>query len=763
MDAFTEGPILGAVVGNTNTVGAFWEPRGRNADILTNARGNRITPSVAIHYAPLGSRQATVFVGEDAIAKEKKQPGGLIQNLRMYVGLNSRELDLEALGRTAPKLVPDRTNTRLMLKTRIGLDPGEVPVEQLSSLLVKSLQDRLATQLPSDIGSMRQVVVAAPPYYSMSQRESLRRVILTLDGVSLCGVVSEPLAALVGSGILGDTNVRGSGQSVVVADIGGTSTCLSLLKEAATQQESPKGVQCFQCVGVAADLECGATSVNQEILADLGDAFKQKCGQNMNEKNLKKVAPEVERLKCDGKGGIDVDLPDADSDSEEGEFEYTMDGQKMKRFCARILKVIKRLTTSILKSTGTKAADVTHVVLCGGGARLHAVEEYFQEAFQEADILGGARHAPEQTPDYIVALGCAKLGAFAATLPDSVKPCLRELEANPHLVFYAADAVGEGIAVSSNVTLASVEKGKTAAAIALEVASGTRDILVKKDTPLPVSVMRHFGCATPFAMVHLVEMADIEDPLYATPLGSVCLRLPTRIAPSRADEGDPTPPTVAVRVTVTPHGCVEVQALVTHPESSDLTVVSSLPLQAYTGNTQPMKPPVVPKIKETPQTQPQPQAQAPAEPPRAATPTQPPPAAPLESPREKARIDIYDRFQALAWFFQDMKSFNGMYAVSQADEKVVENAMLEANRASQAEYPTVEPALAALEKLNRDCSMTVGKPPHSGVLIELALGLWQFAVAPQGDEVALLMQAFAMKTPAEHRTNDSGETLLHSV
>ena len=818
---------MGCVVGDTNTVGVLWEPRGRVPEVLTNSRGGRTTPSAAIYFAVAGTRHApNVFTGEYALAKERRQPGGLITGVKKYVGMSAQDIDMESLQASAPHIRPDKTNTKLTYHTRIGNEEGSVPVERLPFLLAQDLKEQAEQLLPSDMGPVSQVVVGVPVFYSLAQREVLRRVMLTLDKVDAAFAVSEPFGTLVGSGLLARSTEAAAGSHVVVVDVGGSSLVVSVLREASEAHFAgarAEGVHCYECVAVHGNVGVGSESVDDQILADIAAAYKKGCGEELPEKKAKKLREDVANLKKTGHGDLELELPDDD------ELEYSMSGQQFGRFCGVVVAAVQTCLAAALTSGGVAAESVTHVVLSGGGAKSAPIEAHLHQHYPDWDIIGGLHHDVEQDPQHVSALGCALLGEFL-TDPAAAKYA-RAMEANPHVCFYTPaaslhpDAAGTA---GPDVVAVEVANHRTQAALAIEVLSGCHDILVKKNTPLPYSACRHFGCASAFARVALVEL-PADDAAHARRLGSVVLRLPAKSL-GRKDE-----PSVCLKVTVTASGAVEILALDAHPDRRNMTVISSARLlrdPAYARGPTPTTAPAaapVDRRSNTPQSgehrrgpstpagtpadtalrgrsgsvadshrsdasaaavvdrrsnTPQAAAQGGATPPvqpldrqpqAAAAPVaaahQAAAAAPAAAPREYTfqEIDdmvteLFDQYQALQWFFEDMHQFRGLFNVPQDKVPAILQIMESAYSLTQSGHATGPEAAGCIQALKDACSFSIAHlPKHTGSLMHVALGLWQFVIAPQDDDTALLTQAFRINTPLAHRLDEGGDTLAHKV
>ena len=284
--------------------------------------------------------------GEDALLREGRLPGGIITGLQKYVGLHPLEVDLDVLAAEKPGIVSDKTNTRLLYRTRVGSKEGEVQVEKLTTLLIESFTTRSSAVLGDvPVGGY---VLAMPIYYTQQQRQSVLRSVSayarTQPGVAddpFLHAIAEPICAVFGSSI---SLKAPPSEVVVVVDVGGSSTLVSLV------EISQKGdfETNISVIAVEGSASIGSQVINQQMTTEISLEYEKTAGKKLtSQTHLKLVASNVETLKRDGHGDAYLDLFDND------ELEYSVSQLKMSEFAKPITDIITNSITQAAEVAGT--------------------------------------------------------------------------------------------------------------------------------------------------------------------------------------------------------------------------------------------------------------------------------------------------------------------------------------------------------------------------------------------------------------------------
>eukprot|EP01064_Diplonema_japonicum_P008475 TRINITY_DN15938_c0_g1_i1.p1 TRINITY_DN15938_c0_g1~~TRINITY_DN15938_c0_g1_i1.p1 ORF type:complete len:771 (+),score=159.35 TRINITY_DN15938_c0_g1_i1:72-2315(+) len=689
---FTPTPILGIVIGDTNSTCAMWEPVAGSVDMVTNSRGGRVTPTVAYYHTVVASQPPTVFVGEDAISRDMRQPGGLIKGMRAYVGANPTEIDLKNT-----KLKPDQTETKVMMRVRVGTADQDIPVDRVLTLLTDVFIER--GKLLTGDQKISQAVVAVPPYYTMKQRATVLRC-MSACGLTSSFTVSEPLAAVVG----GSQHTK-LDEYILVSDIGGGSILTSLV------YIDSKGS--LNCLSVNGDAHNGVSSIDEMILNEIDAEYEGKAGVKMTEKQRRRLLEKVEQIKKAGKGDIDVELPDSSS---EGEFEYTLTSVKLKKFSETILQICQATTMACLSDSHVSKENITTVLLAGGGARLIGVRSAFQEIFPDSDVVLGGGVPPEE----VISIGAATIGSFFTQ------------DSSPELtsdMFHNLDLASP--ARSKNLVV--VENEKTVHGIGVLTHGNESDLLLPPNTQLPASACHYFSCRSKTGVATLINLPSNSA------LGSLAFDVPGYPLPAGYNA-----PNLALKLSVAVDGAVEI--VVIDLSGKDTMLRTGRLQESAVDPKQPVekereKERVVEKEKEQEKI--------------------------TEVPIPQATCDAYleslnDRCQALEWFLESA-SLQVEYPTPEGKVTTIRAAIAASEAAMQHPAPNAVLIKQHLDALDEACGFAVSgvTTGQTHKLINVALGCWIFAVAPQDDDAALLKEGMKLGIPVEHSLGTS--TLCHEI
>ncbi|KAJ9448276.1 Mediator of RNA polymerase II transcription subunit 37f [Diplonema papillatum] len=799
---FEQQPSVGLVVGDTNACCALWESTGGTVDTVVNARGDRVTPAVAFYHSAVSSQPPQVFVGEDALAREARAPGGLIEGLKCFVGLSPQDIDTDARLLQNRGITADTTNTKLVQHVRIGTAPSTIPVERLLTVLATAFRERVEFLLGDK--KVRQFVVAAPPYYTLQQRSVVSRC-LVQAGASAVYVVADALAAVVGSGL----HKRASPGDVVVVDIGGSSVTVTVVKAG-----DDGGLR---VAAVGGDVRVGSKSINAAMLEELKARHQDRTGREMTPKQQKKYAGAIESVKRHGKGEVDVELQEEDD-----EIEVSFSSAKLLDLAKPVLDAVTAAIDEAVGAAGVSATQCAAVLMVGGGARLAHAQACVQQKFPAADVLVGGAAPPEEA----VALGAAAIAgnacraaAAAAANSDAFDEFL-----NLPPAFLAVEPA-DGSRRSSlppvpppsqgTVHHVAVSDEKLRCSLGVVVINNKHDVMVNAGAQLPVCESRYFACPTPQVLVTVVEFPPGGDQrqvgsfvaAIAPPASlnepNVCVRL--SVAPSGALEVsvvDVSGPSDVSHASVgllrkVPAGIAAAKTTAVSAASANNTTLTTPRQTAATPPIHPMQPtPGTPaRYTGSQQQDTSPtssysgtasglftqggfgaslmnrSASMSAADPKPAAVTvesgrEPPAGVPPEewTPEqlEERLTDLNDRFQAVEWFLQ-AKSLVAQYPVPEGKLGAVEEAMREADVVTQSGTATGPQIQQLLDKLNAVCSFPVGAAQQQYPLMRIALGMWQFAVAPQDDDTQLLGDALKAGTPVAHPLGATGNTVLHEI
>src|SRR5215216_2080460 len=290
--------IIGIDLGTTNSVVAVME--GKEAKVIPNAEGNRLTPSV-VAFTDKGD----VLVGEPARRQAVTNPKRTVFSIKRFMGRRHNEVATEE------KMVPYEVvgGTEDYVKVRAG-DKEYTPSE-ISAMILRKLKEAAEAYLGHTV---RKAVITVPAYFNDSQRQA------TIDAAQVAGfdteweiedpktgkktkqrmrIINEPTAASLAYGLDKKKN-----EKIAVFDLGGGTFDISIL-------DVGDGV--FEVKATNGDTHLGGDDFDQVIIDYVADQFKKDNGIDLRKDQmaLQRLKEAAERAKKDlsQQTTTDINLP----------------------------------------------------------------------------------------------------------------------------------------------------------------------------------------------------------------------------------------------------------------------------------------------------------------------------------------------------------------------------------------------------------------------------------------------------------------------
>ena len=355
--------IIGIDLGTTNSCVAVLE--GGDPEVITNADGNRTTPSV-VAFTDEGER----LVGETAKRQAITNPGRTVTSIKRKMGENY-EVNISADGK-------EKTYSP----------------EQISSMILRKIKEDTEDRLGRDVNK---AVITVPAYFNDSQRQATKDA-GKLAGLEVERIINEPTAASLAYGLKDESD-----QTILVYDLGGGTFDVSIL-------ELGDGV--FEVVATDGDTKLGGDDFDQRVIDWLVDQFKSKEGIDLSEDQSAlqrlKTAAEEAKQELSTRKETTINLPYITANQSGPK--HLDEKLTRAKFESMIDDMLSR-TMDILESTLSEASmdknDIDQVVLVGGSTRIPKVQELINE-----HIPGKINK--EINPDEVVARGAAIQGGVLA-------------------------------------------------------------------------------------------------------------------------------------------------------------------------------------------------------------------------------------------------------------------------------------------------------------------------------------------------------------
>src|SRR3954467_4852220 len=275
--------IIGIDLGTTNSVVAVME--GKEAKVIPNAEGNRLTPSV-VAFTDKGD----VLVGEPARRQAVTNPKRTVFSIKRFMGRRHSEVASEE------KMVPYEVvgGTEDYVKVKAG-DKQYTPPE-ISAMILRKLKEAAEAYLGHRVNK---AVITVPAYFNDAQRQA------TIDAAQIAGfdpeweiegkdgkktkqrmrIINEPTAASLAYGLDKKKN-----EKIAVFDLGGGTFDISIL-------DVGDGV--FEVKATNGDTHLGGDDFDQVLIDHIADEFKKEHGIDLRKDQmaLQRLKDAAERAK----------------------------------------------------------------------------------------------------------------------------------------------------------------------------------------------------------------------------------------------------------------------------------------------------------------------------------------------------------------------------------------------------------------------------------------------------------------------------------
>ena len=361
--------IVGIDLGTTFSALAIVE--GGKPDIIPNAEGERITPSV-VAFAENGER----IVGTLARRQAVTNPERTILEIKRKMGTDYR------------------------VKIQTSAWSKDFSPEEISAMILQKLKADAEERLGHPV---KKAVVTCPAYFNNMQRQATKDA-GKIAGLEVMRVFNEPTAAALAYGL-----DKQKEQTILVFDLGGGTFDISIL-------EIGEGV--FEVVATGGDTQLGGKDFDERIMDWLVSEFKAETGiplqKDLSAMQRLKDAAENAKKELSFKQETPIHLPYITADATGPKhLERKLTRAKLESLIGDLLERSITLVQQTLKEAKMSEKDIDQVVLVGGSTRIPKVQQLIEQ------IVPGKINK-EINPDEVVALGAALQGAVLAGEIDEI-------------------------------------------------------------------------------------------------------------------------------------------------------------------------------------------------------------------------------------------------------------------------------------------------------------------------------------------------------
>jgi len=426
-------PVIGIDLGTTNSVVAT--VRDGRVEVIPDGYGNRLHPSV-VAFVQTGD----VVVGHAARARRHVDPINTIYSAKRLMGQSIRDPVVGLAISSLPYQVEEGPNEQPVVVVR----GRRYTIPEISSFVLMHLKQCAEKYLHTTVSK---AVITVPANFTDSQRQATKYAGELAD-LEVLRILNEPTAAALAYGF-----GKAMDAKLAIYDLGGGTFDVTVLEIHG---------KIFEVLATGGDAFLGGDDFDRAVLHRLSGEFLMQQRIDLREfpEGYAKLLSASEQIKCrlsteDAVAGTIHDLAVGAGGFQLGlEFELTRP-----QFELLVEPYVKRSVETcaeVLNAVGLTAAELTDVILVGGSTRTPMVRELIEQQFGRAPR---ARINPDET----VAYGAA-LHANGLTVADET----------PGQDFY------------------SLLLDVAPRALGIAVAGGYNEIIIERNTPIPVERTRNF-------------------------------------------------------------------------------------------------------------------------------------------------------------------------------------------------------------------------------------------------------------------------------
>ena len=367
--------VIGIDLGTTNSVVAVME--GGKPEVITNAEGERTTPSVVAY-----TKKSDLLVGQIAKRQAVINPENTFYSVKRFIGRKTSEVT-EELRQVSYKVL----QTEDIIKLECPALNKQFAAEEISAQVLRKLADDASKYLGETV---KQAVITVPAYFNDSQRQATKDA-GKIAGLEVLRIINEPTAASLSYGLDKKDN-----ETILVFDLGGGTFDVSVL-------EVGDGV--FEVLSTSGDTQLGGDDFDEKIVQWLIKEFKDQEGIDLTQDSqaLQRLTEAAEKAKIELSTLTQsaINLPFI-SVTPEGpkHLEKELTRAKFEDLCSDLIQRCKTPIEMSLKDAELTPSAIDQNVLVGGSTRIPAVQELVEK------LLG---KTPNQSvnPDEVVAVGAA--------------------------------------------------------------------------------------------------------------------------------------------------------------------------------------------------------------------------------------------------------------------------------------------------------------------------------------------------------------------
>jgi len=373
--------IIGIDLGTTNSVVAVME--GKDAKVIPNPEGNRLTPSVVAY-----TDKEETLVGEPARRQAVTNPTRTVSSIKRFMGRRHSEVASEE------KIVPYKVVGGPEDYVKVGIDGKEHTPPEISALTLRKLKESAEAYLGHKVNK---AVITVPAYFNDSQRQATKDA-GQIAGLEVARIINEPTAASLAYGL-----DKKTAEKIAVFDLGGGTFDVSVLEVA-------DGV--FRVISTKGDGHLGGDDFDDCLLHYVADEFKKEQGIDLRKDTmaLQRLQEACEKAKKElsTAQSTDINLPFITADAAGPKhLQMNITRSKFEQLVDHLVERCRGPVKQAMEDAKLGPNEIDEIVLVGGSTRIPKVQDLVKEMFGKDPHKG-------VNPDEVVAVGAAIQGGVLA-------------------------------------------------------------------------------------------------------------------------------------------------------------------------------------------------------------------------------------------------------------------------------------------------------------------------------------------------------------
>ncbi|MGI6746118.1 MAG: Chaperone protein DnaK [Firmicutes bacterium ADurb.Bin300] len=344
--------VIGIDLGTTNSCVAVIE--GGEPVVITNAEGNRTTPSV-VAFSKTGERMVGQVAKRQAVANTERT----VASIKRQMGSDYK----------------------------VSIDNKKYTPQEISAMILGKLKVDAESYLGEKV---TQAVITVPAYFTDAQRQATKDA-GKIAGLEVKRIINEPTAAALAYGIDKEQD-----QKVMVYDLGGGTFDVSII-------EMGEGVQ--EVLATAGNNKLGGDDFDQRIIDWLAVEFKKENGIDLRADKMAmqrlKEAAEKAKIELSSVTTSTINLPFITmTQSGPVHLDTTLSRAKFNELTADLVELTMGPVRQAMSDSGLKTSDIDKILMVGGSSRIPAVLDAVKSHMGKEPFKG-------LNPDECVAIGAA--------------------------------------------------------------------------------------------------------------------------------------------------------------------------------------------------------------------------------------------------------------------------------------------------------------------------------------------------------------------